>query len=140
MASVNGDYVWDAYTCSMERMMKIYRQGDVLVVGVQSKNEMKTLFGRALAFTKKSDFVLAEGEVTGHSHVLKGECDVIEDREASDNVVTDVAWGQFVARIVVAEEAELVHEEHDTITIPPGEYIVVRQREYTPTGARRVFD
>ena len=42
----------------------------------------------------------------------------------------------------VLEEAgvEVTHEEHATLTIPPGDYEVKRQREYTPEEIRRVAD
>ena len=35
---------------------------------------------------------------------------------------------------------ELVHDEHDTLTIAPGAYKVIRQREYHPEEIRNVAD
>ena len=38
-------------------------------------------------------------------------------------------------------EPELLHEEHDTICVPPGAYRIVRQREFdVMEGVRRVAD
>lgn len=37
--------------------------------------------------------------------------------------------------------ADLIHEEHDTVNVPPGSYRIVRQREYDMMqGVRRVAD
>lgn len=61
---------------------------------------------------------LAFGEKTGHSHVLQEA--IAEEKETPSEVV-------------VQQEAELTHEEHDTIHVEPGTYTVVRQQEYDPT-------
>ena len=42
----------------------IYRHGDVILKGVEK-------VGRAVPFDECKNFVLAEGEVTGHMHTLK---------------------------------------------------------------------
>jgi hypothetical protein len=41
---------------------------------------------------------------------------------------------------VTGEPAALEHDEHDTITLPPGSYRIVRQREYAPEEIRYVAD
>jgi hypothetical protein len=33
-----------------------------------------------------------------------------------------------------------VHEEHDALTLGPGWWLVVRQREYTPNAVRTIRD
>jgi len=63
------------------------------------------------------DIVLAYGEVTGHAHRIK-----------SKRVALWSAGDQRY--ITVAEPADLTHEEHGTITLAPGSYEVVQQREY----------
>jgi hypothetical protein len=40
----------------------------------------------------------------------------------------------------VAEPMPLKHQEHGTITVEPGVYRVVRQREYAPEAPRMVLD
>ncbi|WP_433078334.1 hypothetical protein ACQP1P_37075 [Dactylosporangium sp. CA-052675] len=74
--------------------------------------------------------VLARGEATGHAHVIVGpDTLLLADRDDIDRL--------FV-RIVT--KARVVHEEHGTITIPAGDYRIVRQREYVPGAYRYVAD
>lgn len=74
--------------------------------------------------------ILARGEQTGHHHALHGDYEVL----------TRPGVGTFVR--VGVEGAELRHDEHATITLPPlFEGRLVRQREYEPKAApRRVTD
>jgi hypothetical protein len=75
--------------------------------------------------------VLAYGEVTGHCHQLT---------EASDGLLVEVEGVLFLR--VGAGGAEIVHEEHKPITVPPGEYVVGRVQEYDHFSeeARQVRD
>ena len=34
----------------------------------------------------------------------------------------------------------LEHDEHETIQLPPGDYRIIRQREYSPEAIRNVAD
>jgi hypothetical protein len=79
------------------------------------------------------DSVLASGDSTGHRHRIK-------DRKTA-RVFTLIGRTQaefFVE--VVADQAEIVHPEHDTITLPRGTYRVWRQRELTDSGFRPIGD
>ena len=72
--------------------------------------------------------ILAYGEVTGHHHSL--------DADAAD-------WwkkGDGEQFVEVNLETALLHQEHSAITIAPGKYRVIRQREYTPEAIRNVAD
>lgn len=102
--------------------MQTYRQGDVLLVAIDSiPDDVK------LKRTKR--VILAEGEVTGHHHVLAG------------NLEVGYAEAEVVyARIMAGAPAKVTHEEHATLTPPPGNYRIVRQREYSPEEVRRVAD
>lgn len=101
------------------------RQGDVLLVPVDRVPE-----GLKEIPLEDGRIVLAHGEATGHMHVIEGEAQFLaEDLEDFDR--------RF---LMVEEEAELVHDEHDTITVPPGEYEVRRQREYDGLEERMVSD
>jgi hypothetical protein len=101
--------------------MKIARQGDVLLRKVDKDKGM--IFRE---FTKS--IVLAEGEKTGHAHVL--ECDLdIEIYEKSGKTY-----------VGVLADAMLRHEEHDSVAVEPGIYEVITQREYTPERIQRVLD
>ena len=101
------------------------RQGDVLVRAVDAATNTKLQeiweAGRAKLIERDNGrVVLAYGEVTGHSHAFH-----------SPKVAMFMADRGLVGRYLkVDEAADLVHEEHDTITVPPGIYEVVRQREY----------
>ena len=110
--------------------MDQYRQGDVLLIRVD----------RIPSSTKKvprqgGRIVLAEGELTGHAHVV--ESDLAE-------LLDDVTGLRF---LTIREPGRIVHEEHAAIGIDPGVYQVVRQREYVPgpmadpeSRVRRVAD
>lgn len=92
------------------------RQGDLLIVKVDKIPQNAI---------KQKHRVLAEGEVTGHLHELNSgdlyECD-----------------GILYFR--VDSPAKLNHPEHKTVEFAPGEYKVVRQREYEPKRIRYVAD
>lgn len=103
----------------------MYRQGDVLIIPVQDIPDGAKPIAR-----ESGRLILAHGEATGHAHVVEGEATFlaadIEDLER-----------RFLR---VEEEAEVVHDEHDAIVLPPGDYEVVRQREYAPEAPRMVAD
>ncbi|MBF0594988.1 MAG: hypothetical protein HQL22_08460 [Candidatus Omnitrophica bacterium] len=92
------------------------RQGDVLIVMIGAIPK---------GATKRKSRVLSEGEVTGHAHRLDGG--KVYEKE-------DVLY--FRAESVV----HLNHEEHATLTLEPGAYRVIQQREYEPEGWRNVGD
>jgi len=96
-----------------------YRQGDVLIerVDVAPTGESEP----------KTKITLAEGEVTGHSHVL--EC---------GSVPAD--WWKEERVAVVKAPAQVTHQEHATVSLMPGPHRITRQREYTPEGLINVAD
>ena len=73
--------------------------------------------------------VLAEGEVTGHSHRFAVPAEAGLFRVGTSLYVD-----------VLVDHAELIHQEHGTIRLPRGPYEVRIQREYTPKGIRKVVD
>ena len=101
----------------------LIRQGDLLLVPIAELPE------RAQSVVR-GRLVLAEGEATGHAHV-------VESRRAS----LHQQYGTRYLRVVGNRPVSLVHEEHDTLTVAPGVYEIRRQREYAPrSGFRRVSD
>lgn len=108
--------------------MKQYRQGDVMVRQIKSLPEAATE-----AKPDGNRVVLAYGEVTGHAHAI----DVTEARE-----FTMAEAGGIVRRFLKVFEhgANLKHEEHATIELPPGVYEIIQQREYSPKSIRNVAD
>ncbi len=105
---------------------KPYRQGDVLILPV---DEIPA--GLQPVPLENGRVILAHGEVTGHAHAVEG--DVLF-------LAADLEELEQRFLCVENETAQVVHEEHDTITLPPGIYEVRRQREYTPEEIRTVAD
>lgn len=103
----------------------MYRQGDVLIIPVRSIPKKLEPVER-----ENGRIVLAHGEVTGHAHAIKNEgAALFRDPKLMAVFMT-----------VNGDAVMLEHDEHDTIVIPPGNYQVVRQREYSPEAIRNVAD
>ena len=100
--------------------MALYRHGDLLVENVDAIPDDARL---------AHHLVLAEGELTGHSHR-------IAERDTAE--LYQSAGGMFLR--VKADLATLVHQEHGPIGLPRGDYRVWRQREYSPQEIRVVRD
>lgn len=110
--------------------MNIYRHGDILLKPISDgelANRDLILVHDSAKHNKKhgGEFVVAEGEVTGHAHVLSGG-----------------VFGAFMARdggtavLDITEEATLTHEEHGPIKVAPGRYRVGREQERRTAGDR----
>ena len=93
--------------------MEWIRHGDVILEKISKKIRGK----------KTDAEILAYGETTGHKHVLKGQLAVMKSPQGKT--------------IEVLEDAQLVHEEHDTLEIPKGTYRIRIQREYSILGGVR---
>lgn len=80
--------------------------------------------------TPRQDGVLAFGEATGHSHQVEG------------GQVLETEDGSRYAIVGEESEAQVTHEEHDTIELDAGVYEVNNQQEWDiETGdQRRVVD
>jgi hypothetical protein len=91
----------------------LYRQGDVLLIPITNPIDGKG--ARTLDVGRR--IVLAHGEATGHAHVVVG-------RDLALHAIGGFDY------LTVPSPAELRHEEHGRILLPPGRYRVVRQREY----------
>lgn len=94
-----------------------YRQGDLLFVLLEKRPDCR--------LDEQPGLVLVGGEATGHTHratsgvILRG----------SGNLYLDLD-----------EEAQILHEEHGTLTLRPGLWLVLRQREYSPRAITTVED
>lgn len=111
-------------------MEGLIRQGDILLVPVSDiPNKRRDRVRRK----KDDDIILAEGEVTGHHHRIPGT-------GTTSVTVYDDGSNKHI-RVRDDDGVSLAHEEHDTLTIPKGDYRVENQREYVPQAApRRVYD
>lgn len=93
------------------------QQGDVLLERIDALPD-----GLKKVAPKARGYVLAEGEVTGHAHVL----------DEIDNVEMFEKDGRFYVN--VKKESKLTHEEHGTHIVIPGIYRVGGVREYDHFG------
>jgi hypothetical protein len=101
---------------------QIYRQGDVLL------KQIARIPKEAARQERQGAVVLAIGEVTGHKHQIL------------DTGVDVFVTADGTMYLSVKNGAELRHEEHGTIVLPPGNYERVIQREYSPGAIRNVQD
>ena len=113
-------------------MRDLYAQGDLLIERVADVTP------RGLMLPKAVDgvFVLAEGEVTGHRHVIRQSIAFFRD----DGLARDIPGGLYIGHLSVDTTARVEHEEHGPVTLPKGTYRVRRQRELDPREARLVMD
>lgn len=100
----------------------MYRQGDVWIEPVDSVPQDAKKEAR-----QNGRLILAEGEATGHAHAIAAH-------------QAELRRGAQALYLVLLTRAWLRHEEHDPIELPPGKYLVRRQREYTPEEIRYVAD
>lgn len=98
------------------------QQGDVSIKSVAVIPQ-----GRVVE-RKKRGYVLADGEVTGHAHVIEDEIKMIE--------VDGILYIGCETDVVVK------HEEHGAITIPAGNYQIgiVQEYDHFAEEARNVID
>ena len=88
-------------------MLQYFQQGDCII---KRTSQIK---GKRL-----DHLTLAIGEATGHHHTItKGDAELYDHE------------GTLFLR-VNSDEAELTHQEHNTITIPKGDYEIGMVREY----------
>lgn len=104
------------------------RQGDVGVIET-------TIPATAVAQPNTGTVTLAHGEATGHHHSI---------HSPRVTMFMDTGSGsggpRVYMRVAPGEPVALVHQEHDPILFPAGDYEVRRQREYSPEAIRNVAD
>ena len=95
---------------------KFYRHGDLLLRQVDEI---------PVSTTPMSTNIIAEGEVTGHNHKLYGSHQVYGTCPKNPRVIEPT---YFQAK----EDISLKHEEHATLKIKKGNYVIIHEREYNP--------
>ena len=116
-------------------MATIYRQGDVLIESID------TIPTATVKQDKSSRITLAHGEVTGHHHTLETSdpADWCKTGEIStDNEKPAELTGELF--VTLLSGGVVKHQEHSPIRLPPGNYRIIRQREYSPEAIRNVVD
>lgn len=100
------------------------RQGDLLFIRQEAAPD-------GVRLTPRDTTVILNGETTGHAHRLVAGA-VLDSADGKTwlEIPADVAGGV----------TQVVHEEHNAVTLTPGVWLVVRQREYSPEEIRLVED
>jgi len=108
----------------------MYRQGDVLMVPIAEAQVPPVVSGQApVGRDPRERMILALGEATGHAHAVVGQ-----------GALYPAATPLEPMHLHLPKGGRVVHEEHAMITLPPGWYRVIRQREYEPGTVRMVAD
>ena len=126
-----------------------YQQGDVVMYKLSDEdfkeysNENKS--GDAYPINdykgqSNTKAVLAFGEVTGHTHRVEMS-DMLKDAGVSLHMDYNRKAGVDVPNAfeIHNESVELQHEEHDTVTLPPGNYVVKIVREFNHITRRAQY-
>ena len=95
---------------------KFYRHGDLLI------KQIKKIPEPAIPLSTN---IIAEGEVTGHNHKLYGSHQVYGTHSENPRIIEPT---YFQAK----EDISLKHQEHATLNISKGNYVIIREREYNP--------
>ena len=110
---------------TMENKSYQFYQGDISIVEIDPKYIDK------LNFKPLKKVLIAEGEITGHKHILTAEPEaMVEISQNEKGFYLKVNSGQAV----------LTHNKHAIQTIPQGVFFIGRQVEYNELGERRVMD
>jgi hypothetical protein len=105
------------------------RQGDVLLAKVEDTTPTA---GSEIERHPTSGCVLALGEATGHHHHIPNQKATMRQIPKADPMTDRI--------LTLNERAELLHEEHLPLYLPPGNYIVEKQEEYRPKEIVPVVD
>ena len=122
--------------------MKKYQQGDVVMFQVDDDTFAKHARKSEDAQAKykggtETKAILAFGEVTGHTHRVN-----MADMAKNAGVVLHMGYNRTAgtdvpdAFQVSGDTVTLCHEEHNSIDIPPGKYVVRIVREFDHIAGR----
>lgn len=100
--------------------MPLWRQGDVLIETVDALPE---------GALRRKGLLLAAGEVTGHRHRIERQRDACLYTWREPGTARPLLFLE-----VLRDTADVIHPEHDTITLPRGLYRVWQQREWASAG------
>ena len=106
------------------KVRPLVRQGDVTLFPVAEPQGV--VRARVIA---EDRLILAEGEVSGHHHIL--------EHPGARMVVTE-AEEIFVQ--IMTEGAEIVHDEHGALPVMPGWYRLIQQQEQVAGEWQNVRD
>tara|TARA_Y100001938_G_C8095976_1_gene438167 strand:+ start:3857 stop:4282 length:426 start_codon:yes stop_codon:yes gene_type:complete len=121
-----------------------YQQGDVVMYRLEDSNQFEKYksysnYAKYIGKTNENA-ILAFGEVTGHTHRVEMS-KMLENAGIKLHMENGRHAGKDVPRAfeVTGSEVELEHEEHDTVTLPPGKYVVKIVREFNHITRRAQY-
>jgi hypothetical protein len=117
----------------MKTFTKMAAQGDFIIIRIDEFPAKKL----EKISPVDGKIIVAHSE-TGHNHVM--ECEYVEAYKEADT--SEVNFYEMFLN--VKEPTEINHlrsfDTHETLQVPPGNYLIKRQREYTPEGFRKAQD
>ena len=110
-----------------------FQQGDVLLKPIEKIPEGATPVGGSHS-KDRSNNVLREGEATGHNHRIS--------HLGKQLVAFTIFMKGAEMYLRNQKPAEIDHEEHGKIILPPGDFFVdgVREKDHIRDETRRVLD
>lgn len=119
----------------MKTFKNMAAQGDFIILRIKE-------FPKNLVEVKPENdrFVVAHSE-TGHNHVMVLERpDTVRAYKDKNTKEVDLYEMFFEVDTETPIEHLRSFDTHETLLVPPGKFIIKRQREYVPEGFRRAAD
>lgn len=119
----------------MKTFKNMAAQGDFIILRVKQ-------FPKNLVEVKPENnrFVVAHSE-TGHNHVMVLERpDTVRAYKDKNTKEVDLYEMFFEVDAETPIEHLRSFDTHETLLVPPGKFMIKRQREYVPEGFRRAAD
>lgn len=121
-----------------------YQQGDVVMYRVDDGHFAKFANSgeNSTSYKGKTNTkaILAFGEVTGHTHRVEMN-DMLEEAGVTLHMNYNRTAGKDVPKSFSVEGADvtLIHEEHDDVVLPPGNYVVRIVKEFNHITRRAQY-
>jgi hypothetical protein len=125
----------------MEKKLKCYRQGELCFIQVSVPEK----FRNEIVEKVISNNVIREGEVTGHMHRASDNASLFEIKSGGmrnnfwkDGERFNLPQGQMF--LTAKDTIEIRHDEHKTLKLDAGDYVIRIQREYDEEKDRLIAD
>lgn len=108
-----------------EAVKKLWRQGDILIQECEQLPEK---------IKRKKGTTLVHSQTSGNAHRIaeKRTCRIFESTDDREKKVGTLYIEVF------ADKAEIIHQEHNSVTLEKGLYCMWRQREFELSGSFRI--
>jgi hypothetical protein len=120
----------------MKILKNMAAQGDFIIVRISEFPE------NIVPVNAENGHIVVAHSETGHNHVMLAER--VEAFEPVTNKSNTQNIDLYKMFLLVKEDTKIdhlrSHDTHESILVPPGKYMIKRQREYTPEGFRKAAD